>query len=200
MEKAKMKETIDFMELILTILPFIFGVVALALIPSKKKLSEESTSFKVELLILVYLIALLILMLGIYYFIPAFGDNPGDNLVNIINGLFMSVIGLGIMVVNYKNYSFYSESHLDLTADGRTTVTDSEVYPHSDDLVDVETVNVETVDTTKRITAPKKAKTITRPEPELLECPQCSNTITITATKRPLKIKCPHCGVEGIIR
>lgn len=186
-----MKESIDFVELILTIMPFIFGVIALTLIPSKKKISgDQPRNFKVEVLILVYLIALLILMLGLYYFLPAFGDDPGEHLTNIFNGVLMSVVGLGIMVINYKNYSFYSELHSDENFDDRVPGTDG--YSHSEDIIEVASVEV--------IEKPTKAMSITRPEPELLECPQCTKTITITATKRPLKIKCPHCGVEGIIR
>ncbi len=45
----------------------------------------------------------------------------------------------------------------------------------------------------------RKARIKPKPEPETLtiQCPDCGNTLKITVKKRPAKIKCPVCGLEG---
>jgi hypothetical protein len=186
-----MKETIDFTELFLTILPFIVGIIAIGLIPAKKKIiARQITEFKVEILIVVYLLAMFILGLGFYYFVPLFSEDSTNQMVNIVNGIMMAVIGLGIMAVNYHNYSIYSDiksgGGLESSVEGLT----------SGPAEAIEATPVEYIEES----TPKQKIQITRPEPELLECPRCSKTITITVSKRPLKIQCPHCGVEGMIR
>ena len=96
------------------------------------------------------------------------------------------------MGLNYQNYSIFSNIESDEGIEDRVGPTEvdtlevTEVSPLAHDAHPILEGRPE----------PKK----TNIEPELLECPNCGNTITITVTKRPLKIKCPHCGIEGIIQ
>jgi len=39
----------------------------------------------------------------------------------------------------------------------------------------------------------------TKPKGEEFQCPQCSKVFIVALEKRPLHIKCPYCGLEGIV-
>ncbi len=85
---------VDFFELILTILPFIIGLVAIGLIPSKKNVKQPEGTEKqpsVEKQVVIYMIGFFIMVLGTYYFISStFGENVANNrLIYIINGLYL---------------------------------------------------------------------------------------------------------------
>ena len=182
---------VDFVELSVAILPFIFGLIAIALIPSKVKIVERKVrSFAVEAHIVVYLIALIIGMMGLYYFMPLFVETTEGQLLNIINGLFLGAIALGITGLNYRNYSIFlkTDKETDISIDERIP------SPVTDDYTEVAPVEPKP----EARVQPKKSSVGVKPQ--LLQCPQCKNTIKITVTKRPLKISCPHCGVEGIIQ
>lgn len=36
--------------------------------------------------------------------------------------------------------------------------------------------------------------------PQTFQCPSCSKTFKVSSTKRPLNVKCPHCGVAGELK
>jgi len=96
----------EYLELILVLTPFIFGLIAIALIPGKEKILEGKVqTYRVEVLIVVYIIALFILFIGFYYFMFMFSETTGNNLLNILNGAFLTIIALGIMGVNHRNHS-----------------------------------------------------------------------------------------------
>ena len=175
-----MAEPINFTELIIAILPFIFGIIAIALVPAKEKiLKGDVNSYPVEVLIVVYIIALFILILGFYYFMSIFAEQSKDQLIKIVNGVFLEVIALGIMGLNYRNYSEFSHLESDIQLAERV-----EPYEVGEYAGEVSPITTEP----------------TQVKPEILECPGCGKTITITVPKRPIKIQCPHCGIEGIIR
>lgn len=182
---------VEIIELSIAILPFIFGLIAIALIPSKAKIVEQKVrSFAVEAHIVVYLIALIIGMIGLYYFMPLFIETTEGQLLNILNGLFLGIIALGITGLNYRNYSIFlkTDKETDIGKDERIPSPVTEDY--------TEITPVEPI--TEKREQPRKASITDKPK--LLQCPQCGNTIKITVSKRPLKISCPHCGVEGIIQ
>ena len=191
---------VDIVNFIIAIIPFIFGLVAIALIPSKEKITnKEVEKYSVEVLIVVYMIALFILILGFYYFMSIFSDTSQTQLVNIFNGVFLEVIALGIMGTNYRNYTIFSDLK-------ESTDTDSRVPGLAMEANGLEVAPVEVLAESdnrdsKISTTTTKAKTITAAEPKatLLRCPKCGNTISVGVSKRPIKIHCPHCGVEGII-
>jgi DNA-directed RNA polymerase subunit RPC12/RpoP len=190
----------DIVNFIWAIIPFIFGLVAITLIPSKEKINnKEVEKFSVEVLLVVYMIALLILILGFYYFMSIFSDTSEAQLVNIFNGVFLEVIALGIMGVNYRNYSLFSDLKGGIETETRVhgLATDADVL----EVAPVEAVAEPEIKDPKISTTTTKATTITGAEPKsmLLRCPKCGNTISVEASKRPIKIHCPHCGVEGII-
>ena len=191
---------VDFVNIMIAIIPFVFGLIAIALIPSKEKINnKEVEKFSVEVLIVVYMIALLILILGFYYFMSIFSDTSQAQLVNIFNGVFLEVIALGIMGVNYRNYTLYSDLKGGIETDSRVSgvATDADIL----EVAPVEAVaEADTRDS--KITTPATMSTIittAEPKATLLRCPKCGNTISVGASKRPIKIHCPHCGVEGII-
>ena len=100
----------DSMNLIITILPFIFGIIAISLIPSKEKiLNKQVKKYSVEVLVLVYIIAFLILVIGFYYFIALFSSTPNNQSMNFVNGIFLEIIALGIMGLNYRNHTIFYE-------------------------------------------------------------------------------------------
>jgi DNA-directed RNA polymerase subunit RPC12/RpoP len=39
----------------------------------------------------------------------------------------------------------------------------------------------------------------TKPKGEEFQCPECSKIFIVALEKRPLHIKCPYCGLEGIV-
>ena len=101
-----MTEAIDISKILLAILPFIFGIIAIALIPSKQKIiNKQVKKFRAEILLLVYMIAFFILAMGIYFFMAVFGNGVDNLNLYLFNGLFLGIIGLGIMGLNYRNYS-----------------------------------------------------------------------------------------------
>jgi hypothetical protein len=188
-----MVDTINISVILIAIIPFIFGLVALALIPSKDKiLSHQVKTYRVEVLIVVYMIALFILMLGFYYFMSIFAEQSSGQTIRIFNGIFLEVVALGIMGLNYQSYSIFSNLELDKHIDDRI-----EAHEIGDSVAsEVSPITIEPT-----ISEGRKSEALqTQAEPEMLECPGCGNTITITVPKRPIKIQCPHCGVEGIIR
>ena len=39
----------------------------------------------------------------------------------------------------------------------------------------------------------------TKPKGEEFQCPECSKIFIVGLEKRPLHIRCPYCGLEGIV-
>ena len=137
------------------------------------------------------MIALFLGIIGFYYLLALFGNASEENNLQILNGAFLGAIALGIMWLNYRNFSLYSEQREDpFGAESR--YTGQEVA----EVAEVEVVH-DDIATETRV---QKIDRPTQIEPEKLGCPKCGETITITVTQRPLKIKCPYCGVEGLIR
>jgi len=185
----------DYLELIETITPFIFGLIAIALIPSKEKiLAGKVKTYRVEVLIVVYIIALPILGIGFFNFMFLFGETAGNNLLNILNGAFLSIIALGIMGVNYRNYSVFSEPGAKTSIDGR--IGSSEVQPVEVEVAEVATAKTSPVDRT-RVQPPS---TIKPPEFQMVGCPQCGHAIKVNVANRPVKMSCPNCGIEGMVQ
>jgi DNA-directed RNA polymerase subunit RPC12/RpoP len=187
----------DIFELILSIIPFVFGLIAIGLVPSKEKiLNNEVNKYKVETLMSVYVIALFIGIIGLYYLISIFGDGSLSQYLRVVNGIFLTVIALGIMSINYRNFSIYSEQKesLDIEAGYSPERT------AAPELAEVHEVEALDEDHSIYDASHKQKKQVKKPEPEQLGCPKCGETITIMVTQRPLKIQCPHCGVEGIIK
>ena len=200
-----MTEAIDISKILMAILPFIFGIIALALIPSKQKIiNKKIKKFRAEILLLVYMIAFFILAMGIYFFMAVFGDGVPNLNLYLFNGLFLGIIGLGIMGLNYRNYSLFSEMNQEGKLDDSVSVSPAtEVATEVAEVAEVTEVaplEPEPYYSSggKLGRVPEKPKPSV--EPETLECPNCNSVITISVPTRPLKIKCPHCGIEGIIR
>lgn len=38
-----------------------------------------------------------------------------------------------------------------------------------------------------------------KPKGQEFQCPQCSKIFIVTLSKRPAHIRCPYCGLEGIV-
>jgi len=48
---------------------------------------------------------------------------------------------------------------------------------------------------------PPTPPSVSQPVPSVMaKCPACGNIIEITSGKRPLRVKCPKCGSESILR
>ena len=185
----------DYLDLILVITPFIFGLIAIALIPGKEKILEGKVkTYRVEVLIVVYIIALIILSIGFFYFMFLFGGTAGNNLLNILNGAFLTIIALGIMGVNHRNHSIFTEPGANTSIDGR--VESSEVQPVEVEVAEVATAKTSPAERT-RVNAPS---TIKPPEFQMVGCPQCGNAIKVNVTNRPVKMSCPNCGIEGMVQ
>ena len=174
----------DIIDMIILILPFVFGLIAISLIPGKEKiLSKQVTNYRVEVLVVVYMIALLILSFCFYLFVPMFSDSSGIVLLDMFNGGLLSITGLGIMGLNYRNHSLVSK---DLT--------------HREERVSLG-VEVEAAVVEDNSVEPElDSVTSTKKDIQMVECPQCSKAIKVDASQRPVKISCPHCGIEGMVQ
>ena len=209
---------VDFFELILTILPFIVGLIAVGLIPSKRKNSndqnqpEDSENKKtpsVEKQVVIYMIGFFILVLGTYYFISSmFGEDvENQRMIYIINGLFLGIVGIGIIGVNYRNFSELTSSKLKATSDYRVegpvdvsdTMEVAEVEAVEVESETISSVSPEEVRSELR-RREKRSRDKEKDKAQLVECPKCGNVIKVLSTKRPIKISCPKCGIEGMIQ
>ena len=101
--KNGVNSMVNFLEIILAILPFIFGIIAIGLIPKRRDEHEKSQpqpsteqSHSVEKQVVIYMIGFFILVLGTYYFISSLFGEDVDNqrLIYIINGLFLGLVHL----------------------------------------------------------------------------------------------------------
>jgi DNA-directed RNA polymerase subunit RPC12/RpoP len=36
--------------------------------------------------------------------------------------------------------------------------------------------------------------------PKMISCPACKKPFAVTETRRPLQVRCPACGKEGLLR
>ena len=43
------------------------------------------------------------------------------------------------------------------------------------------------------------AQPVGKPKGQEFQCPQCSKIFIVALSKRPAYIKCPYCGLEGIV-
>ena len=43
------------------------------------------------------------------------------------------------------------------------------------------------------------AEPAVKPKGDEFQCPKCSKVFVVALTKRPLHIRCPYCGLEGMI-
>ena len=185
---------LEIIELLITIIPFIVGLIGISLIPSKDKIMDNRIkSYKAEKQIVVYMIGFFILILGTYYLIASlFGEGIEDlGLIYFFNGLFLGIIGIGIIGVTHRNFSILSEKGLAL----EERVEASEVAEIAE-VAEIEP-DVSEVVTSEQRSAPKQ---INDKELQKVECPKCGEIIKVKTLKRPVKISCPNCGIEGIIQ
>ncbi len=171
-------ETID---MVIYIIPFIIGLVGVALIPKKEILSEGQISSEgAGSRSIAYLIGVLILVWGIYYFFSIlinFVDFQ-QLLILLINGLLLCVIGVGIISINNKSSTPISDQSASLEA--RVEVAEVEV-------AEVSEARIAEVD----LQSPAVSSQVA--------CPKCGKVINVHSSKRPVKISCPNCGIEGFI-
>jgi predicted RNA-binding Zn-ribbon protein involved in translation (DUF1610 family) len=189
---------LNLIELLYAIVPFIFGLIAISLIPSKEKImNNELKSYKLEKQIVVYMIGFFILVLGTYFFVASlFSMGFRDQrLIYFINGLFLGVVGIGILAVNHKNFSLLTEKAPIL--DGRVEVAE---VTEVEEVVEVEPAEHLKAIEKKKIGTKSTTSVETAKEPQLVECPKCGHIIKIKTDKRPIKISCPSCGVTGMIQ
>ncbi len=176
----------DLLDMIYYILPFIFGLIAISLIPSKEKiLNRQVTTFRVEFLVLVYIIALLILSLGFFIILPIFGGSSGITLINIFNGSFLTIVALGLMGLNYRNYSLISKSMNGESAFGTGTE---------------ERVEVQAAEVSESFGDEGQRIGQLEPKFQMVGCPNCSKAMKVNVSQLPVKISCPNCGIEGMIQ
>lgn len=186
---------VDYLDLIWTITPFIFGLIAIALIPGKEKILEGKVkTYRVEILLVVYIIALLILAYGFRDFMFLFVETPDGNLLDILNGMLLTIIALGIMGVNYRNHSIFSKSGAKTSLEER--IDSPEMQPVEAEVAEVATERTSPADR-NRIQPPL---TIQQQEFQMVGCPQCGNAIKVNVTNRPVKMSCPNCGIEGMVQ
>jgi hypothetical protein len=179
---------VNMINILVAILPFIFGILALALIPGKDKIiNKQIKNFSVEIHIVVYLIALIVGIIGLYYFTILFSQSNNDQNLYILNGILLGIIALGITGINYRNYSLFSQIGREVGLEERVE------SPGLEKRLEVAPVLPIIEEDKPRYSEPRKA-------PELVECPRCGNAISIMVPERPLKISCPYCGVEGVIQ
>ena len=175
-----MVETLD---ILIAIAPFIIGLVAVLLIPGKEKILKKETTFRVEVLTVVYLIALINLAIGFYFFLPLFTGAPDLSLINIFNGGIITIIALGIMGLNYRNYSLVSQPVAGI--DGRVESAEVQAIKGVEIIQEVEVASLATP-------AQKKI--------QLVQCPKCGHAIEVELTGKPVKMSCPNCGIEGMVQ
>jgi hypothetical protein len=203
---------VDIVEIFLSIIPFIFSIGAIALIPSKEKIERgEKTTFKPETHVAVYLIALFPLSMGVYFSMPLFSTGSGNIFIYLINAALLVIIGIGIMGLNYRNYSLFSEKN-PTTAVSSGTMIEQRVS--GDPVINenvVEAIEVNEVEPisyqqesrvegkiTRLQTQPKKP--LGQAKPQMVECPQCKAAIKVDMSQRPVKLSCPRCGIEGMVQ
>jgi hypothetical protein len=199
---------VDFFEIILSIIPFIFSIGAIALIPSKVNIEKGLTrTFKPEIHVAVYLIALFPLSMGVYFSMPLFATESGNIFIYLINAALLVVIGIGIMGLNYRNYSIFSERNsATITTPGSDAMIEQRVSG-GPILNEVEAIEVNEVEP---ITYPQESRIESRRlktqkkkplgQQQMVECPQCKAAIKVDMSQRPVKISCPRCGIEGMVQ
>jgi hypothetical protein len=196
----------NFIDILFSIIPFIFSIAAIALIPSKEKIQKgEIKTFKPETHVAVYLIALFPLSMGIYFSMPLFTNDTGNILIYLINAILLVVIAIGIMGVNYRNYSLFSDSTKSESIDlgQRMSVEERVAGPgYGIDEGAVEVAEVQPVvdkTLTSNVSRPSKVQ-LKQPQLQMVECPQCKAAIKVDMSQRPVKISCPRCGIEGMVQ
>jgi hypothetical protein len=199
---------VDFIEIFLSIIPFIFSIGAIALIPSKGNIEKGITrTFKPETHVAVYLIALFPLSMGVYFSMPLFATESGNIFIYLINAALLVVIGIGIMGLNYRNYSIFSEKNS--TSISGTSIEPRVPGPSGPEKYEALEVNEVApisyhqeprIDSTKSQTQNKKPIEKGKSQQQMVECPQCKAAIKVDMSQRPIKISCPRCGIEGMVQ
>jgi hypothetical protein len=192
---------VDFIEIIYSIFPFIIGLISLTMIPSKEKiLKKEIKEFRAEIHIAVYILAFVPLVMGFYYSMSFFGENVENHAGDLLNAVFMEIVALGVMGINYRNYSLYSEPEHESGLAGRVEV--AEVQPHQIEPISPRGHSMAsqiTQDTAKSI-GKIQSSSIDRVEYQSVGCPRCGTAIKVRKSSGPVKISCPKCGIEGMVQ
>jgi hypothetical protein len=190
---------VEVLTIIYSIIPFIIGLITLALIPTKEKIiNKEITSFKPEVHILIYILAFIPLVMGFYYSMSFFGDGIANREFTIINAIFLEVIALGIMGLNYRNFSIYSESSPAYL--GRVESSEVEVVEPVSTTYEVSRTPSKTISTPQQTLNRTPYKTALDKDHQLVGCPSCGSAIKVNMSIRPVKISCPNCGIEGMVQ
>lgn len=211
----------DLIGILYSIIPFILGLIAIALIPGKEKIQKlEIQNFKPETHILIYILAFIPLVMGFYYSMSIFSVNVGNQLFNLFNAIFLEIVGLGVMGINYRNYSIYSETstQMGVPIDDRVEATNvsnmQSAAPYTTQSTGViGTQNTQPVrsvthdhheQTQAQIPAGSVSKVPSTTSPatsnQMVGCPKCGTAIKINTSNRPVKISCPNCGIEGMVQ
>ncbi len=205
-----MTETI---EMIYSTIPFIIGLIAIGIIPSKEKILKlEVTSFGPELHIGIYILAFIPLVMGFYYSMSLFTETIEEHFLDLFNAIFLIVIALGIMGINYRNYSLFSETKISQQT-GFLGGTDRVELAVGQDMQEVQTIH-EVQAITPKSNAPTRMGTYpwqgagasiqprTKPETkiQMVGCPKCGTAIKVDVSVKPVKISCPSCGIEGVVQ
>jgi hypothetical protein len=168
---------------LLMIILMILGLVAAYLIPSKKDLmNQEKGDGLSPKFTFVYIIALFICIIFIYFLITTLIDMESMLTLPVLVNLILSgIIGIGLLFENYNRSALKSK----IEVEGSPATSVAEVEPHE---VTAEDVKSEPV------------KAGGKDEQKVIKCPKCSKYIRIKTTERPIQIACPHCGVKGELR
>jgi hypothetical protein len=189
----------DFIGLLFYISLFLFGIIAVALIPSKDSIiKKQIKTFSLEKHVSIYIIAFILLLVGFFQLMAFFSEDVENQLIPMINAVFLEAIALGIMGLNYRSYHVFSEiSEKDQLTDGRVEV--AEVEAITDTNYQRTTTPIST--TKKSVGKPIERNTAqTSTTTQMVECPQCKAAIKVDMSQRPVKISCPRCGIEGLVQ
>ena len=193
---------VEVMEIIYPIIPFIIGLIAIGIIPSKEKILKlEIKNFGPELHIGIYILAFIPLVMGFYYSMSLFTEAIEEHILELFNAIFLIIIALGIMGINYRNYSIFSETNISQQtySTDRVEITEAQevqaIMPPS------------SVSQTRTGIYPRQSSSANlqpRPKPEQtiqrVGCPKCGTAIMVDVSVKPIKISCPNCGIEGMVQ
>jgi len=192
----------EVMEIIYPIIPFIIGLIAIGIIPSKEKILKlEIKNFGPELHIGIYILAFIPLVMGFYYSMSLFTETIEEHFLELFNAIFLIIIALGIMGINYRNYLIFSETNISQ----QTYSTDRVEMAETQEVQAI--IPPSSVSPTRGVTYPKMSSSAdlqsrAKPEPTIqrVGCPKCGTAIKVDVSIKPIKISCPNCGIEGMVQ
>lgn len=175
---------------LLLIILFTIGLLGALLLPNRARIIAGEGYPKKKMAV-VYGISTVLLLFGVLMLLPLTASATHVEWIYLFDLSMIFVVSVLLTAENYRRSLLGREKYRTVPEQ-----TPRESAPLSKTLSNIPYAKVASL-TSKQQTSSPTSQSL---RATLMHCPRCGQTFPLESQERPLRIKCPHCGVEGVVR